>query len=496
MNIIDDNTPVIVGVGFEMNHADHAKDCPEPLELMLSAIKDALIDCGSADAASQLESIAVQQGMWEYSNPAAYLASALNCESAQTELSDLGVLQLTPFFELCYRIADGQQSIGVLVGGEAKYRELRARINGEEVANTSMPEGTPAPDVHYQSQDPFASDVEARAQIFMPVDMFAVIESALRKHERLGVDEHRDHLAEMYAGFSEIAASNEHAWHREPLSASQIRNAEGKNSMLAFPYTKKHNTQWNVNQAVAIIVCSVAKARQLGIDERKWVYPLSAARSNHVVCLAQQASLFSHLGTRRIGEQAFSLAQLAPADVDMAELYSCFPAAVQSFAFDFNLPEECPLSVTGSMAFAGGPYNHSALDGVARMTEVLREQRDQKIGLVSNLSGVFGKTGVALLSNKPGNTSYGFADVSEEVAAMDRPLPTNPDYHGEAEIIGYTVSFHDNQPIRALVYCDLPNRQRTVVQSSDAELMHNMMEEEWVGRSIQINPDQTVSRLS
>lgn len=491
-----ENTPVIVGVGFEMNRADQAADCPEPLALMLLAIKDALRECGGNDVDTQMESIAVQQGMWEYSNPAAYLASALNCETAQTELSDLGVLQLTPFFELCNRIAAGKQSIGVHVGGEAKYRELRARINGEEVANSSLPDDTPAPDTHYRSEDPFASDVEARAQIFMPVDMFAVIESALRKNSGLSIDEHRDHLAEMYAGFSEIAADNEHAWHRQPLQAGSIRNAEGKNSMLAFPYTKKHNTQWNVNQAVAIIVCSVAKARQLGIDERKWVYPLSAARSNHVVCLAQQDSLFSHRGTRRIGEQVFSLAQLSPVDVDMAELYSCFPAAVQSFALDFDLPESCPLSVTGSMAFAGGPYNHSALDGIARMVEVLREQQEPKVGLVSNLSGVFGKTGVSLLSNEPGKTPYGFCDVSEEVAALDHPLPTDPDYQGEAEIIGYTVSFHKDQPIRALVYCDLPNRQRTVVQSSDVELMQSMMEEEWVGRVIQINPDQSISILS
>ncbi|MEM8499558.1 MAG: hypothetical protein AAF542_16160 [Pseudomonadota bacterium] len=492
----EDNTPVIVGLGFEMNRADQARDCPEPLELMLLAIKDAVKDCGNSEAGSQLESIAVQQGMWEYSNPAAYLASELNCERALTELSDLGILQLTPFFELCNRISLGQQNIGVHVGGEAKYRELRARINGEEVSNSSLPHDTPAPDTHYRSEDPFASDVEAAAQIFMPVDMFAVIESALRKRSGLGVEEHRDHLADMYAGFSKIAASNEHAWHREPLQAGSIRNAEGKNSMLAFPYTKKHNTQWNVNQAVAIIVCSVAKARQLGIDERQWVYPLSAARSNHVVCLAQQASLCSHEGTRRIGEQAFSLAQLSPADVDMAELYSCFPAAVQSFALDFDLPESCPLSVSGSMAFAGGPYNHSALDGVARMTEVLREQQQHNVGLVSNLSGVFGKTGVILLSNVPGKSPYGFCDVSAQVAAVDHPLTTNLQYQGEAEIIGYTVSFHKDQPIRALMYCDLPNHQRTVVQSTDVELMQSMMEEEWVGRGIRINPDHTVSRLS
>ena len=56
-----------------------------------------------------------------------------------------------------------------------------------------------------------------------------------------------------------------HAWNRDGMKAEQIRNASPKNKMLAFPYTKYHNSQWNVDQAGALLFCSVAKAEALGI---------------------------------------------------------------------------------------------------------------------------------------------------------------------------------------------------------------------------------------
>ena len=53
------------------------------------------------------------------------------------------------------------------------------------------------------------------------------------------------------------------------------------------------------------------------------------------------------------------------------------------------------------MAFAGGPYNHGALDGVARMVEVLRSGEgiresagSARFGVTSNLSGIFGKQAI------------------------------------------------------------------------------------------------------
>lgn len=491
MKDIAPNTPVIVGVGFYQNHAEDPTACPEPFEMMAEAIRDAASDAGKATLTREIESISVEQGMWQYRNPGRLIAEAIGCPDARSVLADLGVLQLTPLFDLFDAIQAGEISLGVVTGGEAKYRDLRSKITGVEVHNREEPDDTPPPDVYHPTPDPFATQAESNAGIMMPVELFAVIESALRAHQGLGVEEHRDQIAELYSEFSQIASKNPHAWNREPVSAETIRNPAGKNTLLAFPYTKKHNSQWNVNQAVAILVCSYARAQALGLDESRWIYPVSAAQSRHVVCLAEQKTLHSHPGTVVAGERVYQLANIKPSDIAAADLYSCFPSAVQSFALDLKLGRDIPWTVTGSMAFAGGPYNHGALDGVARMAEVLREKSAEETarhyGLTSNLSGIFGKQAVAVFSNAPGENGYRYADVTEEVAAIDHPVPSITDYEGPAQVLGYTVVFHKETITHGFVYGETPAGERVVARSDNQSELLAMTEQEWVGKSVTVS---------
>ncbi|HQQ75083.1 MAG TPA: hypothetical protein PK031_08005, partial [Pseudomonadales bacterium] len=146
MQDLPPNTPIIIGVGFCQEKLDDALASAEPVQLMIRAIRDAARDAGSDAILQQLESISVEQGMWDYRNPGKLIADAIGCPSAKSILADLGVLQMTPLFNLFDAIESGEQHIGVVTGGEAKYRELRAKISGQAVSNTSQDENTPAPD--------------------------------------------------------------------------------------------------------------------------------------------------------------------------------------------------------------------------------------------------------------------------------------------------------------------------------------------------------------
>ncbi len=473
-------------------------ECLEPYQLMVRAVRRAADDAGSGQLGEKLESISVPQGMWQYRNPGKLIADALGCPTARSVIADLGVLQLTLLSDLCRAIAAGEQQVGVVTGGEAQFRELRSMITRQPVADTAQAEDTPAPDVHHTSPDPFCSDLESRRGLHLPAEFFAMIESALRYEQGLGIEEHRDRLANLYSSFSEVAAANPHAWRREPMRAEEIRNPAAKNAMLAFPYTKRHCSQWNVNRAVAIIVCSARKAEEWGLNRAGWIYPVAATQSKHVVTLAQQRQLHSHPGTVRCGERALALAGIAAADITAAELYSCFPAALQSFARDLKLEGVCPLTVTGSMAFAGGPFNHFSLEGVARMVEVLRSGEAsgaprRRIGLVSNLSGIFGKQACVLLSDRPADDGYGFEDVTAAVAAEDVPLPLDDTYTGAATIVGYTVMFNRSELSHAIAICDTPDGRRTVVRSEDRALLEAMTREEFCGRVVDVSRDGTFS---
>jgi acetyl-CoA C-acetyltransferase len=124
------STPVIVGIGFEQETSDDPMQCAEPWQLMVRAVRLAAADAGSGALLAQIESISVPQGMWEYRNPGRLIADALGCPSARSILSDLGVLQLSLLSDLCCAIAAGEQEVGVITGGEAKFRELRGAIMG------------------------------------------------------------------------------------------------------------------------------------------------------------------------------------------------------------------------------------------------------------------------------------------------------------------------------------------------------------------------------
>jgi acetyl-CoA C-acetyltransferase len=483
------NTPVIVGVGFTQERSEDPAACAEPYRLMVEAVRRAAEDAGAPGLVEQLESISVAQGGWDYPNPGRLIGEALGCPSAKSILADLGVLQLSLVSELCRAIADGRQHVGVVTGGEAKFRMLRGTLTGRPVVNTEQPEDTPPPDVHHTSSDPWCSDLEGRRGIASPTEFFAIIESALRHRRGLDVDRHRDEIALLYSRLSEAAVANPHAWRRERVAADAIRNASPRNAMIAFPYTKRHCAQWNVNQAVAILVCSAARANELGLDERGWIYPLAAVQSKHVVPLAQQPRLDSHAGTVLCGERALALAGATASELTAAELYSCFPAAIQSFAQDLRITDACPWTVTGAMPFAGGPFNSASLEGVARMVEVLRdaEPGPRRIGLVSNLSGIFGKQACAVFSNVPAADGYRWEDVTAAAAARDVPVPLRDDYVGPATIVGYTVVFAGAVPSHAIAICDTPAGERTVVRSEDGALLDRMMREEFCGRAVRVD---------
>ncbi|GIW40719.1 MAG: hypothetical protein KatS3mg076_1296 [Candidatus Binatia bacterium] len=488
----EDRTPVVVGVALCQEKTEDPREASEPYRLMCKAVLEAAEDAGSSELLREVESVGVLRGMWQYRNPARLVALELGLGDVRTEIADPGVLQLTPFHALCRAIAEGRQDTGVVVGAEAQYRSLRSMLTNTPVSDTDDSDAPP-PDVHYGSSDPFCSELEASRGLSLPAEFFAVLESAVRYDRGWSIEENERQLAELQSAFSRVAAKNPHAWRREELSPEEIRNPGPRNSVLAFPYRKRHAAQWNVNQSAAVLVCSRAKARELGLRPERWVYPVAATESRHVVTMAQKRHLHTHPGTVLAGERLFELSGLSPDDLSFADLYSCFPSAVWCFAHDLRIHPACPWTVTGGMAFAGGPFNHYALAATARMAEVLRQEPEPRHGLVSNLSGIFGKESCLLLSNRPPAGGYRFEDVTEAVARVDTPLPLDPAYTGPATVAGYTVLFQGETPFRAIAVCDTPEGSRTVAKTDDPRLAERMTREEFCGRRVRISSDGTMS---
>ena len=136
------------------------------------------------------------------------------------------------------------------------------------------------------------------------------MESALRFAEKVEVAEHRRRLAELWAGFNRVAVENPDAWFRQPVSVETLEGPSADNPMLAFPYTKLHNSRWNVDQAAGLVFCSLEHARAMGIPEERLVFPRAVAESNHMVPLIERRVLHRSPGFVAAGRAALEGAGL------------------------------------------------------------------------------------------------------------------------------------------------------------------------------------------
>lgn len=349
---MDDRAPVLVGVGVVDQREDDPSRAKEALALMLDAAR-AAADARCEPLLSRIDLVAVPRGQWRYRDPGRHLAAAVGSPGATSVLALVGVLQQTLIGDACQRIANGSADVALVVGGEARYRRLREKITGTEAPDTPTPG---EPDELLEPAAELVLDSEVRSGLGgMPVGYYAIVESAIRAARGLGVDEHRDRIAALYARFSEVAAANPRAWRRTALPPEAIRGPSRENPMLAFPYTKLHNSSWNVDQASALLFCSAAKAAELGVPPSRWVLPLASTESNHMTSLSERADLARCPGARIAGHRALDVGGVDATDLDLVELYTCFPAAVELHAAELGVPGGVDWTTTGAMPFPVAP---------------------------------------------------------------------------------------------------------------------------------------------
>lgn len=486
---LDPKTPVLVGAATIEQRLDDPQAALEPVELMIAALGAAASDAGAPALLARADSIRVPRGFWNYSDPGRLVATRFGASGARTTLAEIGVLQTTLLGEAAAAIARGEESIALITGAEAKYRSLRAQIAGTEVASTEQTDVVP--DRLLEPAREIWSPLEERLALLMPVTQYAMIETALRYAEGLSLEAHRREVAELWADFSRAAAENPHAWSRRALTAEAIAGAGDGNRMLAFPYTKLHNSQWNVDQAAGLILCSVAVARELGISEDRWVFPLAVAESNHMLPLSERAELHRSHGFRLAGARALADAGLAIEDVTRFELYSCFPIAVRVQAREMGIDAAHRLTVSGGMAFAGGPLNNFVFQSLVRMAEVLRRERTGA-GMLTAVSGMLTKQGVSLWSASPPRGGFAYEDVTAAVAGATGAVEVVEGVESPARIATYTVLFEGGSPVRAAAICDLDDGRRTIAVTTDAAAAGAMTEREHCGAAVRVDRDQTL----
>jgi acetyl-CoA C-acetyltransferase len=489
--MVDPRTPVLVGAGVAHQRSDDPAEAEEAVGLMTTAVERAGHDAHAPSLLAQAGVVFVPRGSWRYRDPGRIVAERVGA-SARSVIAELGVLQSTPFTRACRAIANGDLDVAIVVGGEAKFRELRAHITGSAVSDTVQADDV-NPDESIKPADEIIPAAERAAGFMSAPLMYSAVETALRASLGETVTENARATAELWAAFSRTAAENPDAWRRDPVSPEFLEHPSAKNPMLAAPYTKWHCSQWNVDQAAGFILCSTEAADRAGVPQDRRVYPLGAAESNHMLAVSKRAELHRapavHIGAEHIAD----LTGVDVADSDVVDLYSCFPVAVRIQARELGLPVDDPvarpLSVGGGMTFGGGPLNNATFQALARMVPMLRDAPGST-GLLTFISGIITKHGVSVWSTTPPDgAGFAFADTSRVVEAATPALDVVGDHRGVATIEGYTVAHEGGEPRYTTIVATTPDRTRVVARNDDRDLAADMATEEWCGRDVTVDAD-------
>jgi acetyl-CoA C-acetyltransferase len=151
------------------------------------------------------------------------------------------------------------------------------------------------------------------------------------------------------------------------------------------------------------------------------------------------------------------------------------------------IPLERDLTVTGSMTFAGGPFNNYVIQATCRIAELLRAGRGRH-GLVSSVSGVLTKQGIGLWSREPARDGFALRDVTDEVAHAVPVKRVVESATGSATIAGYTVLHERGRPPRGVAIVDVGDA-RTVVDTVDGALVAQMESAEMCGAPVHLRDD-------
>ncbi|MFN8019830.1 MAG: acetyl-CoA acetyltransferase, partial [Acidimicrobiales bacterium] len=423
-------------------------------------------------------------------DPAALVATELGMAPRRTIATDDGgnYPQLL-LGRACDEIQRGESDAWLIGGAEVWRTRQAARAQGVRLPWTDQPDDV-APTEVVANSLPLFSEGEASRGVILPATVYALFENAWRARQGWSIDEHRDRLAALYAGFSAVAVENPHAWIRTPWTAEEIREPSPRNRMVGFPYTKVMNANNAVEQAACFVVTSVERARALGIATDRWVFPWAGTAAHEHWFTSERWSLGAAPAIGIAGRAAFDLAGIGPDDLAHIDVYSCFPSAVQIAADELGLGTDRPLTVTGGLSFGGGPWNDYVSHSIAAMVDRLRADAGS-LGLVTANGGYLTKHAFGIYSTTPPPQPWRHADLQPEVdATPSRTLALEVDGPVEVES---AVVVHDREsaPERAVVATLLADGRRAWGGTSDPDAMARFLSEETAGAPGRLTPDGT-----
>jgi acetyl-CoA C-acetyltransferase len=348
-------------------------------------------------------------------------------------------------------------------------------------------EACDAPLDNRESGKRFVSKEELRGGLGLPLHYYALIENRQAHGMGHDVPQHRQYMANMMAPFSAVAAANPYSQFPREYASQELATVGPGNYALNLPYSKLLIAQDAVNQSSALVLTSVGHARRLGVPCTQWVFLEAYAEGiDHYLCQREDPGRSQAMS--QVLTAALEHAAASQSDLDLIDIYSCFPCAVQAACDVLGLPTDGtrPLTVTGGLPYFGGPGNNYSAHALVEMAWRLRGNTAR--ALVTANGGMLSKHAAAVLTSNPERA------VSID---WDRFTPLNIDLENNAaramaadpahgRVISYTVIPRPEKDSLGVVLAETPGGERFIASSTQPRVTDWMQHHCPIGRAIDV----------
>ena len=497
---MDESTPILVGGGQFAEKEFVPEQAQPPMGIAAEAAKAAIADTGIGESiANEIDTIVsirifpdssnrprLQIPFGRAENPPRAVAQRIGANPVNAIYGNVGGNTPQKYInEMAERITAGDVELVLLAGSEAIKTAQTAMRNDimldwhEEFEGSQEDRGI---------GEKLMSPHEFAHGIGIPIQTYPLFENALRHHKGLGIEDHMLQMGSLFENFSAVAAANPYSFYGTARSAEELATVTKENRFIGFPYPKWMNAMDGVNQGAAVIMTSVGKAKELGIDPAKWVFLHGCAEANEKLMVTERINYHSAPAIGVNSARAFAMADIGLDDINYFDFYSCFPSAVELACEELGLAYDDPrgLTVTGGLPFFGGPGNNYSMHAIATMLPKLRAN-PAHYGFVTANGGYLSKHATGIYSAKPVEGKWEREkpdNYQGQIDAMVSPEFTEAPL-GAATIETYTVCFARGMPEKGIVIGRLAESDQRFVANTpaDVDLLTAMTRTEQIGRT-------------
>jgi len=456
--------------------------------MMAEAARLAAADAQSEALLEQLDLIAaVPSAGWPDGDPGRRVGELIGSEASTARSSMQGGNgpQLL-LGRIGSRIAAGELDSALVCGGEALYS--LARGGGAPPGWTAADPARMPDEVLEGEADP-GTAAEREVGLIAPIMAYPLIENAIAQAQGEAPAAHLQTISQLWAAFSEVAAHQPCAWTPQAYTAQQLAQASPSNRLVTHPYRKLHNANIQVDQAAAVILCSAAHARSLGVPAERWVFLHASATATDEWNLSERDRLERSPAIAACGRALFQHTRSGPDDLALIDLYSCFPAAVQLAAGELGLDLRRALTCTGGLTFFGGPGNNYATHGVIALARELRRAEPGTVGLATALGWYATKHALGVYGNSP--PARPFAAIEPEVPRPAARTVAPPGVRYEATAETATVIYErDGSPSYGILFALLADGRRALGTTRERAVLETIASEGFLGSAVAIEADR------